>query len=82
MQDQNSAAFEQQIIQELAVLQPYMASHGGRIDFVKYEQAIVYVSLHGTCNQCPLSFYTVTYGIERHLKAKFSCIQRVEVVEA
>ncbi|MBI2352701.1 NifU family protein [Candidatus Dependentiae bacterium] len=72
---------EQLIINEIDTLQPYIASHGGRIDFVKYEHSIVYVKLEGACQQCPLSFYTLTYGIERQLKSKFSGISKVAIIE-
>ena len=70
-----------QILQEMAALQPYIQSHGGKIDFVKYEDSIVYIKLEGACSQCPLSFYTVTYGIERHLKSKIQTIKSVEILE-
>lgn len=66
---------------ELEGLQPYIASHGGSIEFVSFQDQIVYVALKGTCLQCPLSFYTLTYGIERTLKQKISADIVVKVVE-
>lgn len=77
----DNSEIEQLIIQELETLQPYILSHGGRIDFVEYKNSVVYVRLHGTCTQCPLSFYTLTYGIERQLKSKIQSIDRIETVE-
>lgn len=79
--DQNNVEIESLIIQELELLQPYILSHGGRIDFVSYQDSVVYVRLHGTCTQCPLSFYTLTHGIERQLKSKIPVIGRVETVD-
>ncbi|MCX5924033.1 MAG: NifU family protein [Candidatus Dependentiae bacterium] len=70
-----------QIQQALDEIQPYIESHGGRVELVEFKDSIVYVKFYGTCVQCPLSFYTLTYGIERQLKAKISAISRVEVVE-
>lgn len=67
-----------QVLQDLL---PYIASHGGSVEFVALRDAIVYIKFSGTCVQCPLSFYTVTYGIERHIKAKVPWVIRVEVVE-
>ncbi|HSW75465.1 MAG TPA: NifU family protein [Candidatus Saccharimonadales bacterium] len=70
-----------QIQQALDEIQPYIQSHGGRVEFVEFKDSIVFVKFYGTCLQCPLSFYTLTYGIERQLKAKISFISRVETVE-
>jgi Fe-S cluster biogenesis protein NfuA len=69
------------IQQVLAELMPYIASHGGNVELVEFKDKIVFIKFYGTCVQCPLSFYTVTYGIERHIKAKIPWIIRVEVVE-
>ena len=65
----------------LTDLRPYIASHGGDVLLEKIENSIVYIRFKGTCVECPLSFYTVTYGIERHIKTKIPTIIRVEVLE-
>lgn len=70
-----------QIQQVIDSLQPYVASHGGLVEFVSLCDNIVTIKFQGTCVECPLSFYTVTYGIERHIKAKLPDIIRVEVAE-
>ena len=62
-------------------LRPYIASHGGDVSLVKVENNIVFIKFSGTCVSCPLSFYTVTYGIERHIKGKIPDIIRVEVID-
>ena len=71
---------EPEIMKILQEVQPLIISHGGTITFVKYENNIVYVQLHGTCTSCPFSTYTIKLGIEERLRAKFSEIQRVDVV--
>ncbi|MBM18193.1 MAG: hypothetical protein CL947_03960 [Epsilonproteobacteria bacterium] len=81
MHAENRSLIEQKIVQELDKLEPYIHSHGGRIEFVKFEQSIVYLRLHGTCVDCPLSFYTLTYGIERQLQLKVLKNIRVETIE-
>lgn len=78
--DPSRKNIEQLICQELDQLQPYITSHGGKIEFVEFKESVVYVKLYGTCVQCPLSFYTLTYGIERQLKSKISTISRVEAI--
>ncbi|MBI2345263.1 NifU family protein [Candidatus Dependentiae bacterium] len=70
-----------QIESILTDLRPYITSHGGDVSLVKVENGIVFIKFAGTCVSCPLSFYTVTYGIERHIKDKIPEIIRVEVIE-
>lgn len=70
-----------QIQRALDLLQSYIESHGGRVEFVEFKDNIVFVRLHGTCLDCPLSFYTLTYGIERQLKEKIPTILKVDTVE-
>lgn len=79
-QGQNSDIFLQ-VKLILDDLRPYITSHGGDVSLVKIENNIVFIKFSGTCVSCPLSFYTVTYGIERHIKGKIPEILRVEVVE-
>ena len=69
------------IEQVLTELLPYIASHGGHVELVDVRETVVFIKFSGACVQCPLSFYTVTYGIERHIKIKAPWITRVEVIE-
>jgi Fe-S cluster biogenesis protein NfuA len=78
--DQDKTVFLQ-IESILNDLRPYIASHGGDVSLVKIENNIVFIKFSGTCVSCPLSFYTVTYGIERHIKVKIPEIVRIEVIE-
>ena len=70
-----------QIQQVLDDLQPYITGHGGRVEFVELKESVVFIRFYGTCLECPLSFYTLTYGIERHIKNKIPSILRVEALE-
>ncbi|MCX5923627.1 MAG: NifU family protein [Candidatus Dependentiae bacterium] len=70
-----------QIQQALDEIQPYIESHGGRVELVEFKDSILFIKFYGTCVQCPLSFYTLTYGIEKQLKEKIPTILRVEAVE-
>ncbi len=62
-------------------LQPYISSHGGRVEFVEIKDFVVFIRFYGACLSCPLSFYTLTYGVERHIKGKIPSILRVEALE-
>jgi Fe-S cluster biogenesis protein NfuA len=70
-----------QIKQEIKLLEPYVASHGGQIDFVSFEDHTVFIRLTGSCETCPLSFYTVTVGLEQQLTSRVPEVKRVELVD-
>ena len=81
MHQQTDSEIIVQIQQALDDIQPYIESHGGRVELVEFKDSTVFIKFYGTCVQCPLSFYTLTYGIERQLKIKIPAILRVEAVE-
>ena len=43
---------ENKIIDVIETIKPYLISDGGNIEFVKYEDNIVYVKLRGACAGC------------------------------
>lgn len=57
-----------QVQLELEQMQPYLLSHGGQIELVSVEGFNVVIRLKGACDTCPLSFYTVTFGLEQRLQ--------------
>ena len=67
------------IIKVLQDVQPLIASHGGTIEFVKYEDNMVYVRLLGACTHCPFSAHTIKLGIEERLRTVFPEIRSVNV---
>ena len=71
----------EKIKQEIKLLEPYVSSHGGQIQFVSFEDHTVFITLKGACETCPLSFYTVTLGLEQKLKSVIPELKRVEIVE-
>lgn len=79
--ESSSSQILAQIQQVLDGLQSYISSHGGKVEFVELKDCVVFIRFYGTCLECPLSFYTLTYGIERHIKAKIPSILRVEALE-
>ncbi len=70
-----------QVQEVLDQVQPMIEGHGGRIELVNVEDAIVYVRLHGACISCPSSFFTITFGIEEAVRKRLPHITRVTVVE-
>lgn len=68
----------QQILNDL---RPAIQGDGGDIEFVKYENDIVYVKLHGACVHCPISMYTLKLGVHESLKEKLPNLQEVIAIE-
>lgn len=68
---------EERIIEVINNLRPYLVSDGGNIDFVKYEDGIVYVKLDGACANCGMIDVTLYDGIECILKDEIPEIKGV-----
>lgn len=45
-------------------IRPFLISDGGNLEYIKYEDGIVYVSLTGACKDCPMLDITLKDGIE------------------
>ncbi|MDI9518565.1 MAG: NifU family protein [Bacillota bacterium] len=45
-------------------IKPYIQRDGGNVEFVKFENGIVTVRMHGACVGCPNLNFTLTEGIE------------------
>ncbi len=56
---------EEKIIAVINRLQPFLINDGGNIEFIKYEDNIVYVKLLGACAHCSLIDITLKDGIEQ-----------------
>lgn len=68
-----------QVVKELEQIQPYVQSHQGQIQLVSIEQYTVVIRLQGACDTCPLSFYTITFGLEKRLQNSVHADMRVIV---
>jgi Fe-S cluster biogenesis protein NfuA len=49
-------------------LRPFLNNDGGNIEFIKYEDNIVYVKLTGACSGCHMVDLTLKEGIEATIK--------------
>jgi Fe-S cluster biogenesis protein NfuA len=72
------------IIQIKALLEervrPAVAADGGDINFVSFEEGIVYLQMRGACSGCPSATVTLKSGIENMLKHFIPEIIAVEAV--
>ena len=55
---------EEKIIEIIDKLRPFLVSDGGNIEFVKYENNIVYIRMMGACANCQMLDFTLKEGIE------------------
>lgn len=62
-------------------IRPYLQGDGGDVDFVKFEDGIVYVKLLGACIGCASSDETLKGGIEVLLVEEVPGVIGVEQVE-
>ena len=49
-------------------VRPYLVSDGGNIEFIKFENNIVYVKMQGACANCAMLDLTLKEGIETMIK--------------
>lgn len=62
-------------------LRPYLISDGGNIDFIKYEENIVYIKMNGACANCNMLDFTLKEGIESAIKEEVPSVKEVINVE-
>ena len=59
---------EEKIILIIDELRPFLINDGGNIEFVKYEDNIVYIKMMGACSNCEMLDLTLKDGIEAAIK--------------
>lgn len=68
---------EQKIIEIIDDLRPFLMYEGGNIEFIKYENDIVYIKMMGACANCHMLDLTLKDGIEATLKEEIPTIKEV-----
>ncbi len=58
-------------------IRPYLNMDGGDIEFIKYEDKIVYVKLSGACQACMYTDETLNNGVLETLKKDIPEIENV-----
>ncbi len=72
---------EEKIIEVIEEMRPYLNSDGGDIEFIKYEDGIVYVKLTGACSGCVHRNETITNVILNLLQEEIPEIKEVKESE-
>ena len=68
---------EEKIKEVIDKLRPFLVSDGGDIEFIKYENNIVYIKLSGACAGCELIDITLKDGIEGAIKEEVPNVKEV-----
>lgn len=58
---------EQNIINVITKIRPYLQHDGGDIEFVRFADGIVYVKMLGACAECSMIDETLKDGVEQIL---------------
>jgi Fe-S cluster biogenesis protein NfuA len=60
---------------------PYIQADGGDVEFVKLEDDICYVKVHGACLGCAALDYTLKEGVEAMLMDEVEGIKEVRLAQ-
>lgn len=71
---------EEQIINTIEKIRPFLQNDGGDVEFVKFKDGIVYIKMHGACMDCVNLDSTISDGIEMILTDEVSGVIGVEVI--
>ena len=63
-------------------VRPIVESHGGELEVTSITDGVVKVRMKGTCDGCPSSSATLTFGVEEALKKHWAGFRRLEQVDA
>ena len=61
---------EKIIIEIIDNLKPFIINDGGDVEFIKYENNIVYIKMKGACANCSMLDLTLKEGIEAAIKSE------------
>ena len=73
----NEKNIEARIIEVLDKVRPYLQNDGGDVQFKRFENGVVYVSLVGACSNCPMAAMTLQDGVESALVSEIPEVIKV-----
>ena len=63
----NNEEITKKVNEVLDKIRPYLENDGGSVNFNRYENGVVYVTLVGACAGCPMAASTLEDGLETAL---------------
>ena len=70
-----------QIIALIDKIRPFLVNDGGNLEFIKYEDNIVYVKLLGACKDCIAMDITLKDGIEEMIINEIPEVKEVRNID-
>lgn len=71
---------DEEIKKVIEKLRPYLQRDGGDIEFVRFEEGIVYVQMHGACAGCSMLDSTLKDGVEQILIEEVPGVLEVQAI--
>lgn len=68
---------EEKIIEIIDKLRPFLISDGGNIEYIKYEDNIVYIKMMGACANCQMLDFTLKDSIESAIISEIPEVKEV-----
>lgn len=81
MKKKKNDDIESKILDVLARIKPYLENDGGSLEYIKFEDGIVYLKLLGACAGCSMIDITLKEGIEAMLMDEIPEVLGVERVD-
>ena len=72
---------ELKIIALIDKIRPFLISDGGNLEYVKFEDGIVYVRLTGACKDCTMIDITLKDGIEEMIINEIPEVKEVKNID-
>lgn len=79
--EKQEKSVEERINEVLNRIKPYLENDGGNLEYIKFEEGIVYVRLLGACAGCSMIDITLKDGIEAMLMDEIPEVLGVTRVE-
>ena len=68
---------EVRIKELIETMRPFLINDGGDLEYIKYEDNIVYVRLSGACKDCAMMDVTLKDGIEEMITSEIPEVKEV-----
>ena len=72
---------ELKIIALIDKIRPFLISDGGNLEYIKFEEGIVYVRLTGACKDCSMIDITLKDGIEEMIVNEIPEVKEVRNID-
>lgn len=72
----------QEIEHVIDKIRPYIQRDGGDVEFIAFEDGIVYVKMLGACSDCLMQDDTIKDGVEMILMEEVEGVKEVKVIES